>query len=101
MLLDNAIKYSAPDGPPVEISLQIRNYEVSIIITDHGIGIPEESISHLFDPFYRVDESRTRDTGGYGLGLYLCQTIIKAHRAHIEVVSTLGAGTTFRITFQS
>ncbi|WP_338669734.1 sensor histidine kinase [Pseudodesulfovibrio methanolicus] len=100
-LLDNAIKYSAPDGPPVEVSLRVRDHEVSIIITDHGIGIPEESISHLFDPFYRVDESRTRDTGGYGLGLYLCQTIIKAHRAHIEVVSTLGVGTTFRVTFQS
>ena len=100
-LLDNAIKYSAPDGLPVEVSLRVRGNELSIIITDHGIGIPEESISHLFDPFYRVDESRTRDTGGYGLGLYLCQTIIKAHKAHIDVVSTLGAGTTFRITFQS
>ncbi|WP_419787186.1 sensor histidine kinase [Pseudodesulfovibrio sp.] len=100
-LLDNAIKYSAPDGPPVEVSLRVKGHEVSIIITDHGIGIPEESISHLFDPFYRVDESRTRDTGGYGLGLYLCQTIIKAHRAHIEVASTLGVGTTFRVTFQS
>ena len=100
-LLDNAVKYSAPDGSPVEVSLRVRGKEVSIIITDHGIGIPEESISHLFDPFYRVDESRTRDTGGYGLGLYLCQTIIKAHRAHIEVVSTLGVGTTFRVTFQS
>ena len=101
MLLDNAIKYSAQDGPPVEISLQVINSEVSIIITDHGIGIPEESISHLFDPFYRVDESRTRETGGYGLGLYLCQTIIKAHRAHIEVESSLGVGTTFRVTFRS
>ena len=64
MLLDNAIKYSAPDGPPVEVSLLVRGYEISIIITDHGIGIPEESIGHLFDPFYRVDESRTRETGG-------------------------------------
>ncbi|WP_207260263.1 HAMP domain-containing sensor histidine kinase [Desulfovibrio sp. Huiquan2017] len=100
-LLDNAIKYSAPDGPSVEVSLRVRGDEVSISITDHGIGIPEESISHLFDPFYRVDESRTRDTGGYGLGLYLCQTIIKAHRAHIEVESTLGVGTTFRVIFQS
>jgi len=100
-LLDNAIKYSVPDGPPVEVSLQVRNHAISILITDHGIGIPEESISHLFDPFYRVDESRTRDTGGYGLGLYLCQTIIKAHRAQIEVESTLGVGTTFRVTFQS
>ena len=100
-LLDNSIKYSAPDGPPVEVALRVRDNEVSILITDHGIGIPEESISHLFDPFYRVDESRTRDTGGYGLGLYLCQTIIKAHRAHIEVESTLGVGTTFRVTFKS
>ena len=100
-LLDNAIKYSAPDSPPVEISLRGRNNGFSIVIKDYGMGIPEESIDHLFDPFYRVDESRTRATGGYGLGLYLCKTIIKAHRAHIEVESSLGVGTTFRIIFQS
>ena len=98
-LMDNAIKYSTPDSPPVEISLRRRNDGFSIIIKDHGIGIPEESIDHLFDPFYRVDESRTRGTGGYGLGLYLCQTIIKSHRAHMEVESVLGVGTTFRILF--
>lgn len=100
-LLDNAIKYSAPDSPPVEISLRGGNNGFSIVIKDYGMGIPEESINHLFDPFYRVDESRTRATGGYGLGLYLCKTIIKAHRAHIEVESSLGVGTTFRIIFQS
>jgi signal transduction histidine kinase len=100
-LLDNTTKYSAPDSPPVEISLRGRNDGFSIIIKDHGIGVPEESIDHLFDPFYRVDESRTRATGGYGLGLYLCQTIIKAHKAHIDVESSLGVGTTFRVIFQS
>ncbi|WP_027184414.1 sensor histidine kinase [Desulfovibrio inopinatus] len=99
-LLGNAMKYSPPDSLPVEISLRGRNNGFSIIIKDHGIGIPEGSISHIFDPFYRVDESRTRDTGGYGLGLYLCQTIIKAHRAHIEVESSLGVGTEFCIVFQ-
>jgi signal transduction histidine kinase len=98
-LLDNAIKYSATDSPPVEISLRGTNDGFSIVIKDHGIGIPDESIDRLFDPFYRVDESRTRATGGYGLGLYLCQTIIKAHGAQIEVESALGVGTTFRIVF--
>ena len=100
-LLDNAIKYSGPDSLPVELSLQERTDGFSIIVKDYGIGIPEESISHLFDPFYRVDESRSRGTGGYGLGLYLCHTIIKAHRAHIEVESTLGAGTEFRLVFHT
>jgi signal transduction histidine kinase len=100
-LLDNAMKYSAPDSPPVEVSLRERNDGFSIVIKDHGMGIPEESINHLCDPFYRVDESRTRATGGYGLGLYLCKTIIKAHKAHIEVESSLGVGTTFRVIFQS
>jgi signal transduction histidine kinase len=100
-LLDNAIKYSAPDSPPVELSLQERDDGFSIIVKDHGIGIPEGSIRHLFDPFYRVDESRARGTGGYGLGLYLCHTIIKAHRAHIEVESSLGVGTEFRLVFHA
>lgn len=100
-LLDNAIKYSEADSPPVELSIQGKGKGFTITVKDYGIGIPQESISHLFEPFYRVDESRTRATGGYGLGLHLCNEIIKAHGAHIEVESSLGTGTTFRIVFQS
>ncbi|WP_415718579.1 sensor histidine kinase [Maridesulfovibrio sp.] len=99
-LMDNAMKYSSPDSPPVEVTLHRLNSGFCITIKDYGIGIPEESVNFVFDPFYRVDQSRTRETGGYGLGLYLSHTIIKAHKAHIEVESTLGAGTEFRVVFQ-
>jgi len=99
-LLDNAIKYSGQDSPPVEVSLHHIDNGFAITVKDYGIGIPEESISHLFEPFFRVDKSRTRDTGGYGLGLSLCKEIIKAHGAHIEVESAFGVGTSFRIVFQ-
>lgn len=98
-LLDNAIKYSTPDSAPVEISLREEDDGFSIVVKDYGIGIPKESMKHLFAPFYRVDESRTRTTGGYGLGLYLCQAIIKSHGARMEVESSLGVGTVFRIVF--
>ncbi|WP_316896966.1 sensor histidine kinase [Pseudodesulfovibrio indicus] len=91
----------SPASPPVELSLRERNDGFSIVVKDHGIGIPEESIDHIFDPFYRVDESRARDTGGYGLGLYLCQTIMKAHGGHVAVESAPGAGTEVRLVFRS
>lgn len=82
-LIDNALKYSSPTNQPVEISV-IRNIEsVTIQIEDFGKGIPEEKLPFVFDPFYRVDESRSRKTGGYGLGLHLCKRIMDLHGAEI------------------
>lgn len=99
MLLDNAMKYSKPDSPAVEITLRRQDQGITIVVRDYGIGIPEKSINHLFEPFYRVDESRTRETGGYGLGLHLCRSIVDAHGADIHVESTPDQGTVFRIVF--
>lgn len=82
-LIDNSIKYSSPQDSPVEISVIRTNESVTIQIEDFGKGIPEEKLPFVFDPFYRVDESRSRKTGGYGLGLHLCKRIMDLHGAEI------------------
>jgi signal transduction histidine kinase len=99
-VLNNAIKYSQPDSAPIQISSGFEESYVVVRITDFGIGIPEEDLAHIFEPFYRVDKSRTKDTGGYGLGLSLCKTIMEAHDGKIEVRSRPQEGTTVSLFFQ-
>jgi signal transduction histidine kinase len=82
-LIDNAFKYSEPTNQPVEISVIRSTESITIQIEDFGVGIPEEKLPFVFDPFYRVDESRSRKTGGYGLGLHLCKRIMDLHGAEI------------------
>ena len=102
-LLSNAIKYSPAENSPVEIRLQknesyskVDNVSgIKIEIQDHGPGIPAEELDLIFEQFYRTDKSRNRNTGGYGLGLSLCKTIIEAHGGTIIVQSKIGKGTTF------
>ena len=98
-VLNNAIKYSQPDSEPIQVSYKHREFFAIIRITDFGIGIPEEELSHIFEPFYRVDKSRAKDTGGYGLGLSLCKTIMEAHGGKIEVQSRPEEGTTVSLFF--
>lgn len=103
-LLDNAIKYSRPEGEPVELRLERRAGAVLAVVRDHGVGIPAEAIPRLFEPFFRADASRTRgdrDQGGFGLGLHLCQAIAQAHGAEILVDSQPGAGATMTVRFPS
>jgi signal transduction histidine kinase len=92
-LLDNALKHTPAEGPAVEISLTQAPDTLDIVVHDHGEGIPEADMPHLFDPFYRVDRSRSRKTGGYGLGLSLCKAIVDAHHGHLDLLSILGEGT--------
>jgi signal transduction histidine kinase len=73
---------------------------VVIRIQDDGIGIPEEELPFIFEPFYRVDKSRSKRTGGYGLGLSLCKTIMEAHGAKITVDSSPGKGASILLHFQ-
>jgi two-component system phosphate regulon sensor histidine kinase PhoR len=95
-LLDNAIKYT-PNGGRVRLRIAREGDEAVLEIADDGIGIPEQSLPHVFKRFYRVDGSRSRDQGGAGLGLSIVESICSAHGAQVEVTSTLGEGSRFRI----
>lgn len=85
-LLSNAIKYGR-DGKCVYVALECLPHEVQIRVTNFGLIIPEESIAHVFDKFYRVESSRSTSTGGTGLGLNIAQEIVKLHGGTIHVVS--------------
>ena len=96
-LVDNAIKYTLPGGA-VRLSLAKEKGWANLIVSDTGIGIPAEDLPHIFDRFYRVDKARSRAQGGSGLGLAIAKWIVLAHGGTIQVDSTVGQGTTFRIT---
>jgi signal transduction histidine kinase len=92
-LLDNAIRHT-PDGARApEIQLMLDKQQALITVSDHGKGIQARHLPHLTEPFYRVDPSRQRETGGYGLGLYLCRMIAEAHDGQLEIESAVGEGT--------
>ena len=92
-LIDNACHYSIEDQGEVEISLSHDQESVNIEVRDRGVGIKTEDIPRVTEPFYRPDSSRQRDTGGYGLGLYLCRLIVEAHGGQIVIESEPGNGT--------
>ena len=96
-LLGNASKFS-PDGGEIILRTEVKDRELLVQVTDHGIGIPEEAIRQLFDRFYQVDSSATRNTGGSGLGLYISKQIIEAHQGRIWAESVVGEGSTFSFT---
>ena len=98
-VIDNALKYSAKGLEPVEVSLTREPGKALVIIRDKGIGIPVEDQPYIFEPFYRADKSRTRKTGGFGLGLSMCNTIMAAHGGSIGLTSVVNQGTTVILTF--
>lgn len=98
IFIDNAMKYDQINKH-IEIQTNLRNKQISIEITDHGVGIPKEDIDFIFDRFYRVDKSRSRKLGGNGLGLSIAKKIIELNNGTIHVESELGKYTTFKITF--
>nr|WP_225941966.1 ATP-binding protein [Sporosarcina limicola] len=95
-LLSNAINYSK-EQTKVIISGTKSGSNVAIDVTDEGIGIEQSQLPRLFERFYRVDRARSRDSGGTGLGLAIVKHLIEAHGGTIDVESTIGVGTTFRI----
>ena len=96
-ILANALKYSAAENEPIKVCLSRDDSGIQLEIQDYGQGIPDEEMDLIFEPFYRVDKSRNKKTGGYGLGLSLCKTIIEAHGGTISVKSSLGQGTIFSL----
>jgi len=98
-ILANAIKFSNTESDPVRIMVKQEPHYTVVQIIDNGIGIPPEELAFIFEPFYRVDKSRSKETGGYGLGLSLCKTIMDAHDGKIEVASEPGVGTTVSLYF--
>lgn len=99
-LINNAINYSKPEGGEVEIRLFDMEKNILIEIADNGIGISKEHFSRLFERFYRVDKSRSRNSGGTGLGLAIVKHIIETHQQTINVRSTEGIGSTFSFTLK-
>lgn len=99
-ILENSFKYSQPDSQPIKISLSEKENTIEIDITDDGTGIPEEHLPYLFEPFYRVDKSRSKKTGGYGLGLSLCRKIMEAHGGRIEIANNPDRGVTVKLVFE-
>ena len=97
-LLENASKFSLPDSRPIEIHVEREEGAVRVRVQDDGPGIPKEDVDSLFEPFYRVDRSRSRKTGGYGLGLSICKRIMEAHGGSIVAFNNSGRGATFLLT---
>jgi two-component system phosphate regulon sensor histidine kinase PhoR len=98
-LIVNSIKYGKEDGHTL-IGLYDMDENILVEVTDNGIGIEEDHLPRLFERFYRVDKSRSRDEGGTGLGLSIVKHIIEAHDQTINVRSTKGVGTTFAFTLK-
>ncbi|MBO5303633.1 MAG: two-component sensor histidine kinase [Lachnospiraceae bacterium] len=95
-LVENAIKYNKPEGW-VHVSLNADHQYFYVKVEDSGMGIPEESLEHIYERFYRVDKSHSREIGGTGLGLAITRNAILMHRGAIKVFSTEGEGTTFNV----
>ena len=95
-LIENAIKYNREHGK-VTVTLDADHQYFTITVEDTGIGIPEESLNRIYDRFYRVDKSHSREIGGTGLGLAITKNAVQLHRGSIKVESTFGEGTRFLV----
>jgi heavy metal sensor kinase len=98
LLVDNAVKYT-PAGGRITVSVGQSPSGATLAVRDTGIGIPDSALPHVFERFYRADDSRNRDAGGAGLGLSIAKWIAERHHASLEAESVLGQGSTFRVRF--
>ena len=97
-LVENGIKYNIPGGS-LKITLQRVEDNAHLIVEDTGVGIPEESLSHIFERFYRVDKARSRKSGGSGLGLSIVRNMVERNRGEIRIQSQVGKGTQLMVVF--
>ena len=95
-LVENGIKYNVDDGW-VRVSLDADHKYFYVTVADSGLGIPEDSIDRIFERFYRVDKSHSKEIGGTGLGLAITRSSIAMHHGVIKVFSREGEGTTFSV----
>ena len=98
ILLDNAIKYTNKNGK-IDVELNKDKNKIKLKIKNTGEGIKKEDLDKIFERFYRLDTSRARDTGGYGLGLSIAKSIVESHNGKIYAESNIGKDTTFIIEF--
>lgn len=97
-LIDNGVKYNRPGGY-VLVTAEETPQQVTLKVSDNGLGISSSHLPRIFERFYRVDKSRSRTSGGTGLGLAIVHHLVEAHGGEITVDSQLGEGTTFTVTF--
>ena len=95
-LLDNAIKYTPKHGA-IQLNVTTVNGHAVLEVADNGLGIPADALPHVFERFYRVDQTRSGDSGSAGLGLSIVKSICTAHGADVEVLSSVGLGSRFRV----
>lgn len=98
-LLENAAKYSLPQSRPVQITVEREAQRIVVRVADDGPGIPDSDIDRVFEPFYRADPSRSKSTGGYGLGLSICKRIMQAHGGDIVLARGSNRGAQFCLVF--
>ncbi|MDH3512995.1 MAG: HAMP domain-containing histidine kinase [Gammaproteobacteria bacterium] len=96
-LIDNALCYAPADGNEIGITAEEHAGQISIQVRDNGCGMSPEQVERATEPFYRADPARCRDTGGFGLGLYLCRRIAEAHGGTLEIRSEEGRGTQVKL----
>jgi len=93
-LIDNSVKYT-PDGESITVTTEKEDREIRVSVSDTGVGIPREDLPRIFERFYRVDKTRSRDMGGSGLGLSIVKHILELHNSRISVESETGKGSEF------
>jgi len=97
-LVSNAIRYT-PDGGSIKMNWEESYQQAVFSVTDTGLGIEQQHIDRLTERFYRVDRSRSRETGGTGLGLSIVKHILSRHQGRLEITSEFGKGSTFKAVF--
>jgi signal transduction histidine kinase len=96
-LIENAVNYS-PDGGTIELSAEVEGDRVLITVGDFGPGLPESDLGRVFERFYRVDKSRSRDPGGTGLGLSIVRHLVELHGGRIHAANRTDGGAIFTIS---
>ena len=97
-MVENGIKYNVPNGE-LFVTLDRQEDNAVIAVRDTGVGIPEDSVGHVFERFYRVDKARSRKSGGSGLGLSIVRNMVERNGGQISLESKVGEGSVFTLMF--